>query len=193
VFSSCADKASWRALRSWSVRSSPSSSATRSMTVPSGNVVGSSSTSRPFSTRARSGLIRQLYGFLMRPASVTMRVCRQGERRWPSRRRCAGAVRRRRQCPKAALRAGSETRHPRWGADARAEQRESQAERIDVAEQCATAGGSRGSRRARPRQDPSPLAPALAGACGGLDTASARRPDSHCRRQVCVRITKRTL
>jgi hypothetical protein len=33
------------------------------MTVPSGSVVGSSRTRRPFSTRARRGLMRLLYGF----------------------------------------------------------------------------------------------------------------------------------
>ena len=43
--------------------SSLSSSATESMVVPSGRVVGSSRTSRPFSTRARRGPIRLLYGF----------------------------------------------------------------------------------------------------------------------------------
>ena len=48
--------------RSASLRSSPSSSATRSRTVPSGRVVGSSSTSLPFSTRARRGLMGLLYG-----------------------------------------------------------------------------------------------------------------------------------
>src|SRR5688500_17705079 len=36
----------------------------RSTTVPSGSVVGSSKTSRPLSSRARSGLMRLLYGFL---------------------------------------------------------------------------------------------------------------------------------
>jgi hypothetical protein len=58
-----ADSASCKARRSSSVRSSPSSSATRSTTVPSGKAVGSSRTRRPFSTRARSGLMRLLYGF----------------------------------------------------------------------------------------------------------------------------------
>ena len=57
------ERASCKARRSTSVRSSLSSSATRSMVVPSGRVVGSSRTSRPFSTRARRGLIRLLYGF----------------------------------------------------------------------------------------------------------------------------------
>jgi hypothetical protein len=52
-----AERASCSARRSSSVRSSPSSSATRSTTVPSGKVVGSSRTSRPFSTRARRGLM----------------------------------------------------------------------------------------------------------------------------------------
>ena len=51
------------------VRSSSSSSATRSTTVPSGSVVGSSSTSLPFSTRARRGLMALLYGFPKRPAT----------------------------------------------------------------------------------------------------------------------------
>ena len=54
-----ADSASWRARRSSLVRSSPASSATRSITVPSGSVVGSSRTRRPFSTRARRGLMRR--------------------------------------------------------------------------------------------------------------------------------------
>jgi hypothetical protein len=49
------------AARSASVRSSPSSSATRSTTVPSGSVVGSSRTSRPFSTRARKLDMAPLY------------------------------------------------------------------------------------------------------------------------------------
>jgi hypothetical protein len=65
-----ADSASCRARRSSSVRSSPSSSATRSTTVPSGKVVGSSRTSRPFSTRARKPLMCLLYGFPSYPASV---------------------------------------------------------------------------------------------------------------------------
>ena len=62
TFPSCADshdcaKAACRARRSSSVRVSPSSSATRSTTVPSGSVVGSLRISRPFSTRARRGLM----------------------------------------------------------------------------------------------------------------------------------------
>lgn len=57
------DRASCNARRSSSVRSSPSSSATRSTTVPSGKAVGSSRTSRPFSTRARRGPMQLLYGF----------------------------------------------------------------------------------------------------------------------------------
>src|SRR5579864_2377312 len=65
-----ADSASCKARRSSSVRSSPSSSTTRSTTVPSGRVVGSSRTSRPFSTRARRPLICLLYGFPWCPASV---------------------------------------------------------------------------------------------------------------------------
>ena len=52
-----AESASCKACRSSLVRSSPSSSATRSTIVPSGKVVGSSRTRRPFSTRARRGLI----------------------------------------------------------------------------------------------------------------------------------------
>ena len=64
------DSAACSARRSSSVKSSPSSSATRSMTVPSGNVVGSSRMRRPFSTRARSGLMRLLYGDRRRPASA---------------------------------------------------------------------------------------------------------------------------
>jgi hypothetical protein len=52
------------------VRSSPSSSATRSTTVPSGKVVGSSRTSRPFSTRARKPLLCLQYGFPRYAASV---------------------------------------------------------------------------------------------------------------------------
>src|SRR5205814_5901944 len=63
-----ADSASWSTRRSSSVRSSPSSSTTRSMTVPSGRVVGSSRMRRPFSTRARRGLMRLLYGFPPWPA-----------------------------------------------------------------------------------------------------------------------------
>ena len=59
-----AERASCSARRSSSVRSSPSSSATRSTTVPSGSVVGSSRTSRPFSTRARRRLMGPLKGFL---------------------------------------------------------------------------------------------------------------------------------
>ena len=51
------NNASCKARRSSLVRSSPSSSATRSTTVPSGKVVGSSRTRRPFSTRARRGPI----------------------------------------------------------------------------------------------------------------------------------------
>ena len=65
-----ADSASCSARRSSTVRSSPSSSATRSITVPSGSVVGSSKTSRPFSTRARRGLMRLLYGDPSAPASA---------------------------------------------------------------------------------------------------------------------------
>ncbi len=57
-----ANNASCSARRSSSVRSSPSSSATRSRTVPSGRVVGSFRTRRPFSTRARRGLMQLLYG-----------------------------------------------------------------------------------------------------------------------------------
>lgn len=64
------DSAACSARRSSSVKSSPSSSATRSMTVPSGNVVGSSRMRRPFSTRARRGLMRLLYGDRRRPASA---------------------------------------------------------------------------------------------------------------------------
>jgi hypothetical protein len=56
------NNASCKARRSSLVRSSPSSSATRSTTVPSGKVVGSSRTRRPFSTRARRGPIWLLYG-----------------------------------------------------------------------------------------------------------------------------------
>ena len=52
-----ADSVSCRARRSSSVRSSPSSSATKSTTVPSGKVVGSSRTRRPFSTRALRGFM----------------------------------------------------------------------------------------------------------------------------------------
>ena len=63
------ESASFRARRSSSVRSSPSSSATRSTTVPSGRLVGSSRTSRPFSTRARTGPIWLLCGFRRGPAS----------------------------------------------------------------------------------------------------------------------------
>lgn len=70
-----ADSASCRARRSPSVRSSPSSSATRSTIVPSGRVVGSSKTSRPFSTRARRGLMWLLYGFLGCSASVQRSRC----------------------------------------------------------------------------------------------------------------------
>jgi hypothetical protein len=47
----------WSGRRSSSLRSSPSSSTTNSITVPSGRVVGSSSINRPFSTRARRPLI----------------------------------------------------------------------------------------------------------------------------------------
>ena len=50
--------------------SSLSSSATRSTTVPSGKVVGSSRTSHPFSTRARRALIWLLYGIPRCSASV---------------------------------------------------------------------------------------------------------------------------
>lgn len=57
-----ADNVLWRARRSSSLRLSPSSSATNSIAVPSGSVVGSSSTIRPFSTRARKGLMSPLYG-----------------------------------------------------------------------------------------------------------------------------------
>jgi len=56
-----ADRVSCNARRSSSVRSSPSSSATSSTTVPSGNVVGSSRMRRPFSTRARRGFMALLY------------------------------------------------------------------------------------------------------------------------------------
>jgi len=52
-----AESASCKACRSSLVRSSPSSSATRSTIVPSGKVVGSSRTRRPFSTRARRAFI----------------------------------------------------------------------------------------------------------------------------------------
>jgi hypothetical protein len=55
-------RASWSAWRSSGDKSSPSSSATRSITVPSGSVVGSSSWSRPFFTRACSGLMRLILG-----------------------------------------------------------------------------------------------------------------------------------
>lgn len=65
-----ADSAACSARRSSSVRSSLSSSATRSMTVPSGSVVGSSRMRRPFSTRARRGLMRLLYGVRGRRASI---------------------------------------------------------------------------------------------------------------------------
>ena len=65
-----ADSASCSARRSASVRSSPSSSATRSRTVPSGSVVGSFRTTRPFSTRARSGAMALLYGDPSAPAST---------------------------------------------------------------------------------------------------------------------------
>jgi hypothetical protein len=41
--------------------------------VPSGRVVGSSKTSRPFSTRARRGLIRLRYDFHGHPASAPSR------------------------------------------------------------------------------------------------------------------------
>jgi hypothetical protein len=61
---------SCKARRSSSVRSSPSSSTTRSTTVPSGRVVGSSRTSRPFSTRARRPHMSLLYGFPKCPAST---------------------------------------------------------------------------------------------------------------------------
>jgi hypothetical protein len=61
-----ADRLSCKARRSSSVRSSPSSSATSSMTVPSGSVVGSSRTKRPFSTRARRGFMALLYGLRAR-------------------------------------------------------------------------------------------------------------------------------
>src|SRR5438094_8520604 len=47
------------------------------MTVPSGKVVASSRTSRPFWTRARRGLIQLLYGFPKRPASVWLRRTRR--------------------------------------------------------------------------------------------------------------------
>jgi hypothetical protein len=63
-----ADSVSCSRRRCSSVRSSPSSSTTRSMTVPSGRVVGSSRMRRPFSTRARRGLMRLLYGFPPWPA-----------------------------------------------------------------------------------------------------------------------------
>ena len=68
-----ADSASCKARRSSLVRSSPSSSATRSTTVPSGKVVGSSRTRRPFSTRARRGLIGPLYGIPSFPSSLPTR------------------------------------------------------------------------------------------------------------------------
>ena len=69
-----AESASWRARRSSSVRSSPSSSATRSITVPSGKVVGSSSTIRPLRTCALSGLISPLYGLPQSLATVKQTV-----------------------------------------------------------------------------------------------------------------------
>ena len=64
------DSASFKARRSSLVRSSPSSSATRSTTVPSGKVVGSSRTRRPFSTRARRGPISLLNGIPSCSASL---------------------------------------------------------------------------------------------------------------------------
>ena len=72
------NNASCKARRSSLVRSSPSSSATRSTTVPSGKVVGSSRTRRPLSTRARRGPIWLLYGIPRCSAS-----------RWQRRRRSA--------------------------------------------------------------------------------------------------------
>ena len=83
-----ADSASCRARRSSSERSSPSSSATRSTTVPSGRVVGSSRTSRPCRTCARRGLMWILYGFPGRPASVTRR---DGGRRFAEASRRSGS------------------------------------------------------------------------------------------------------
>jgi hypothetical protein len=60
-----ADNASCSARRSSSERSSYSSSATRSRTVPSRKVVGSSSTMRAFSTRPRRGLMCPLSELLV--------------------------------------------------------------------------------------------------------------------------------
>ena len=74
------DNASCKARRSSLVRSSPSSSATRSTTVPSGKVVGSSRTRRPFSTRARRGPIWLLYGIPSYSASHWQRRRRRPAR-----------------------------------------------------------------------------------------------------------------
>jgi len=61
--------ASSRSPRSAASRSSPSSSTTRSSTVPSGREVGSSTTSRPFFTRARTPLMGRMLPDRCRGAS----------------------------------------------------------------------------------------------------------------------------